>query len=260
MATLPAAEALQLDGIHRVLTPEYVEFDFALAGLMSRFLAWLIDTVVSLGLAVALIAVLSLTDLAVQGLGSALALVVWFLVDWGYMIVLEAAWSGQTLGKRALGLRVLQETGVRVSLPQSLVRNLARPLDRLPLFYLVGGVAALFTTSQQRLGDLLAGTIVVRERALKVPSALERPGDEVGLLADPGFQRQVAKLGAAEEALLLGAAMRREELGLEARLTLFAALVRRLEEEHGLVRPAHLSDEKLVLLVCAALAARKRRT
>jgi len=258
-STSPPAEALQLDGVHRVLTPEYVEFDFALAGLMSRFLAWLLDTLVSLTLATVLVLGLSFTDLAVKGLGSALALVAWFLIDWGYMIVLETAWSGQTLGKRALGLRVLQETGVRVSLPQSLLRNLVRPVDRLPLFYLVGGVAALFTTSQQRLGDLLAGTIVVRERRLRIPSALERPGEGAGLLADPDFVRRVARLSDAEEATLLGAALRREELGMEARLTLFAALAARLEAEHGLPRPAHLSDEKLVLLVCAALAARGRR-
>jgi uncharacterized RDD family membrane protein YckC len=252
-----ATAGLELDGTHTVLTPEYVEFNFVLAGLMSRFLAWLLDTLVSGLLTAALLLGVSLAELVVGGLGSALSFVAWFAVDWGYMIVLETAWSGQTVGKRALGLRVLQESGVRVGFHQSLLRNLARPVDRLPLFYLVGGVAAMASRSQQRLGDLLAGTIVIKERRLKIPAALERPEGDTTLLRDPEFLRQVSRLSDEEEATLLSAAMRREELGMEARLTLFAALARRLEEELDLTRPAHLSDEKLVLLVTAALAARK---
>jgi uncharacterized RDD family membrane protein YckC len=255
----PSRVELTLDGTHTVLTPEYVEFNFVLAGMMSRFLAWLLDTMISMSLAAMLLVGLAVADLVLQGLGSAAAFVVWFFIDWGYMIVLEIAWNGQTIGKKALGLRVLQESGVRVGFHQSLLRNLARPVDRLPLFYLVGGVAALLSRSQQRLGDVLAGTIVVRERRLKIPSAIERPEGDTTLLADPEFQRRVSRLSDEEEATLLSAAIRREELGMEARLTLFAALARRLEEEIDLTRPPHLSDEKLVLLVTAALAARRAR-
>ena len=254
-----AATELELDGTYRVLTPKYVEFDFVLAGLMSRFLAWLIDTLISGLLAGSLMIGLSVAEVVLGGVGSAMAFVVWFAIDWGYMIALEVAWSGQTIGKRVMGLRVLQESGVRVGLSQALLRNLARPVDRLPLFYLVGGVAAALSRSQQRLGDLLAGTIVVRERRLKIPTALERPEGDTSLLGDPEFQRQVSRLSDKEETTLLSAALRREELGMEARLTLFAALARRLEDELDLARPAHLSDEKLVLLVTAALAAQKAR-
>lgn len=254
-----AETELKLDGTYTVLTPEYVEFNFVLAGLMSRFLAWLLDTLVSGVLALALLTGLSVAEVVLGGVSSAMAFVVWFTIDWGYMIALEIAWSGQTIGKRVMGLRVLQESGVRVGFHQSLLRNLARLIDRIPLFYLVGGVAAVLSRSQQRLGDLLAGTIVVRERRLKIPAALERPEGDTSLLRDPEFQRQVSRLTDEEEATLLSAALRREELGMEARLTLFAALARRLEEELDLARPAHLSDEKLVLLVTAALAAQKAR-
>jgi uncharacterized RDD family membrane protein YckC len=256
MASATSAPTLQLDGTHTVLTPEYVEFNFVLAGLMSRFLAWLIDTVVAVFIAWGVLTALSLSMLAFPGFASALGFVVWFLIDWGYMILLESIWSGQTLGKRALGLRVIQESGVRVGFYQSLLRNLARPVDRLPVFYLVGGVSALFSARQQRLGDMLAGTIVVRERRLKIPSALERPEGDTALLSDADFCARVGRLSAEEEATLFSAALRREELGLEARLNLFATLARRLEDELGFVKPAHLSDEKLVLLVTAALAAR----
>src|SRR4051794_23069574 len=103
-----------LEGNHRVLTPEYVEFDFVLAGLFSRFLAWVIDTLFTLCVALGLLIGLSLAMFAFPGFASALGMVVWFLVDWGYAILLETAWSGQTLGKRAMGLRVIQESGVRI--------------------------------------------------------------------------------------------------------------------------------------------------
>ncbi|MFO0593839.1 MAG: RDD family protein [Myxococcaceae bacterium] len=256
-----------LDGSWKVLTPEYVEFEFVLAGLMSRFLALLIDTVVSMLLTMLLFflvfvfsmiasALLSGVSRNLFELGMAAQFVIWFLVDWGYMVLLESVWSGQTIGKRVMGLRVIQETGVRVGALQSLLRNLVRPVDKLPVFYLVGGVSALLSGSQQRLGDLLAGTIVVRERRLKIPAQLERPDGDVALLQDADFRARVAKLSTEEEALLFSAAIRREELGMEARLNLFATLARRLEDDLGFTKPAHLSDEKLVLLVSAALAAR----
>lgn len=260
-----AVEApVNLDGTHTVLTPEYVEFNFVLAGLMSRFLALLIDTVVSFVLTIVIFLVLGIfTALAGIGLGSTAAelgmaaqFVVWFVVDWGYMVLLESVWSGQTIGKRVMGLRVIQDTGVRVGPLQALLRNLVRPVDKLPVFYLVGGVAALLSGTQQRLGDLLAGTIVVRERRLKIPAQLERPDGDTTLLNDQDFRARVAKLSAEEESLLFSAAIRREELGMEARLNLFATLARRLEDDLGFAKPAHLSDEKLVLLVSAALAAR----
>lgn len=263
-ADAPQGPLLRLDATHTVLTPEYVEFNFVVAGLLSRLLALLIDTVVAnlissvLLLLVMLVAALLSTVIGSSGLefGLALYFVVSFLVQYGYMLVLEALWSGQTVGKRVMGLRVVQDTGVRVTLQHSLLRNLGRLVDNLPVFYLVGGVAALFSENHQRLGDILAGTIVVRERRLKIPAQLERPDGDVTLLSDADFRARVAKLTAEEEALLFSAAIRREELGMEARLNLFATLARRLEDQLGFSKPAHLSDEKLVLLVSAALAAR----
>ncbi len=248
------AARTQLDATHTVLTPEYVEFTFVHAGALSRFLALLIDTVIALAGAAALIGGLSQ---ALGELATPLAFVSWFLIDWGYMIALEGLWSGQTIGKRALGLRVIQETGVRVGLTQSLLRNLLRPVDRLPIFYLVGGLAMLTTRHQQRLGDLLAGTIVVRETRRKVPSALGRPEGDAAMLRDSDFQARLGKLTREEESLLFSAALRREELGIEARLTLFSHLSQRLQNDVGFQKPGHLSDEKFVLFVTAALSAKR---
>jgi uncharacterized RDD family membrane protein YckC len=199
---------------------------------------------------------MSMAMVVFPGFASALAFIAWFLIDWGYGILLESVWSGQTIGKRAMGLRVIQESGVRIGFLHAVLRNLARPIDRLPLLYAVGGTAALFSQSQQRLGDMLAGTIVVRDRRLKIPSSIARPEGETALLQDPEFRARVARLSAEEEALIFSAALRREELGMEARLSLFAALSQRLQDDADLFKPPHLSDEKLVLLCAAALAKR----
>ncbi|QSQ18658.1 RDD family protein [Pyxidicoccus parkwayensis] len=241
-----------LDGTHTVLTPEYVEFRFTLAGLYSRFLAWLLDRLIISAVSMGIMLGLSVVMLAFPGFGSALLVVVYFLVDWGYSIFLETVWSGRTVGKRVLSLRVIQESGVRIGFYHAALRNLARPVDGLPFFYLVGGVSALVSGSHQRLGDMLAGTIVVRERRLKVPSALGTTGEE-GLLADPLFVARVKRLSTEERELVLSAALRREELRLEARLRLFSALGARLRDALAMEKPAHLSDEKWTLLVAAAL-------
>ncbi len=249
-----------------MLTPELVEFDFVLAGLLSRALAWLIDSLIVTVLVVAVGIVLSLAGvLALRDRLPAAFMIAYFALDWGYFILLETIWSGQTLGKKALGLRVIQESGVRIGFLQAALRNLTRPFDRMPgaflgimgpAFYGVGGLCAFLSARQQRLGDLLAGTIVVRERRLKIPSSLARPDIELTLLEDPLFRSRVARLTAEEEALIFAAALRREELGMEARLSLFSSLSKRLQDDAAFAKPAHLSDEKLVLLIAAALASR----
>lgn len=255
----PAGGRRTLDAVHVVLTPEYVEFGFVLAGLYSRFLAWAVDGALVLFGSLAVLIVLQMTMAVFPGFVSALGFIVWFLMDWGYGIALETALSGQTLGKRMLGLRVIQQSGVRVGFYQAALRNLVRPLDRLPVLYLVGGLAALFSSAQQRLGDMVAGTLVVRERRLRPPSGIARPSAEAGLLEDPLFLSRILRLSAEARELLLSAALRREELGMDARLSLFAALAQYLAEEVSLHKPPHLSDEKLVLLVAAALAAQARQ-
>lgn len=241
-----------LDGTHTVLTPEYVEFRFTLAGIYSRFLAWLLDTLIVMVGTSAVLMGLSMAMAVFPGFASALGFVIYFLVDWGYGIALETAWSGQTVGKRVMGLRVIQRSGVRIGFYHAALRNLARPVDRLPFLYLVGGVTALLSGSHQRLGDMLAGTIVVRERRLKAPSAIGAAAGE-GLLADPLFVSRVKRLSAETREVVLSAALRREELRMEARLRLFSALGTKLQELLAMEKPAHLSDEKWTLLVAAAL-------
>lgn len=264
------AEAFQtrglLDGVHRVTTPEYVEFDFVLAGLMSRFLAWLVDLLIVAALTVASVIVISQVLALFPGLGQAVIFISYFLIDWGYAIATETFWSGQTVGKRVLGLRVIQQSGVRIGFYQAVIRNLVRVVDRQPAimlfgpgFYLLGGAVAAFSGSQQRLGDMLAGTVVVRERRTRLPASISRPAAESPFGADPRWRALLGRVSSEERELLVSAALRREELGAEARLKLFAALSDRLQRELSIEKPEHLSDENLVLWVVSTLVGEQQK-
>ena len=111
-------------------------------------------------------------------------------------------------------------------------------------------------TSKQKL---LAGTLVVRERRLKVPESLARPAGEASLLSDPQFLQRVSRLTTEERELTVAAVLRRDDLDMDARLALFGRLSERLEPALGMGRPAHLSEEKWCLLVGAALVRTERR-
>lgn len=147
-----------------VATPEGVTLEFALAGVGSRFTAGLLDGLVQFGL---LIAATLLTAGLVSLVGNVAAvfgIVFSFVVVLGYDIAFETLASGRTLGKRWTGLRVVRLSGAPVTFRVSAVRNLLRLVDILPGTYIVGIISILATSRNQRLGDLAAGTIVVRER------------------------------------------------------------------------------------------------
>jgi uncharacterized RDD family membrane protein YckC len=157
-----------------VETPESVAFAYRLAGLGSRGFALILDTamVTLIGLGEGLVAgavYLALNSAssrlgatAVPWVGGAL-LVVIFLTAWGYFIVGEVFGNGRTWGKRWMGLRVVRDDGSRVRAGDSVIRNLLRLADVLPGNYAVGMFAILFTRQHKRLGDLAAGTVVIRD-------------------------------------------------------------------------------------------------
>lgn len=245
----------RLERMHVVRTPEYVEFEFLVAGPMSRFLAWLLDALVAGAAAAALTLAIWLAGFWVPGVAMALTFIVWFLASWTYFMLSEYRFGGQTLGKRALGLRAIQQSGVRLTFYHAALRNLVRALDHLPVLYLAGGALSLFSSRGQRFGDLAAGTVVVRERRRVLPAGIARPGEAALLLQidRPGEER-IARASVEEREVLLAAALRREELAMGARLALFHRLSAYASERFGLSRPEHLSDEKYVLAIAALLA------
>lgn len=182
-----------------VATPELVTFGYQLAGPGSRFLAQLIDFPLQVVILVGLLAgSLYLASVANLGgnLSLAIALIIAFTVVWGYFPVSEAVWSGKTLGKFAFGLRVVGDQGEPIQVSQAVIRNLVRIVDFLPLFYGIGIIALFWNGRGKRLGDLAAGTVVVRERA---PVRLS----QLGAAPAPGAAA-AARLAPAEAALLRG--------------------------------------------------------
>ena len=152
------------------LTPEGISLDLVLAGLGSRFVAFALDLVLqSVTFIVFLVVVLSAFHGSVttsSGLVAGGVLSLFVLVDFvGYFVICEMLFNGRTLGKRAAGLRVVRVSGQPVGFWPSLLRNILRLIDmQLGATYLVGAVLILSTNKNQRLGDLLANTLVVRDR------------------------------------------------------------------------------------------------
>ncbi len=146
-----------LDTTRRVATPEGVELTLHLAGPVPRAMAWAIDLAIR-------VAILMLTSTAVLPLGQAglgVLLLTAFFVEWLLPAWFEASWRGQTPGKRAMGLTVLNDDGTPVRWPAALTRNLLRAVDFLPFLYGIGLLAMLSSRDFKRLGDLAAGTVVV---------------------------------------------------------------------------------------------------
>ena len=168
-----------------VETPEMVVLTYSLAGIGSRVLAGVTDLLICVGLLFAVsMAVVGLggsiaigSDLSASW-GSALLILAQFVVLWGYYVLFEGLMDGQTPGKRMHRLRVVREGGYSVTFGVSAVRNLVRMLDMQPgLFYLVGLSSLFFTKRGRRLGDLVAGTIVVREDVGRMEAPVRTRGD-----------------------------------------------------------------------------------
>jgi len=146
-----------LDTVREVPTPEGVALRLLAAGPFPRALAWLIDLLIRL----ALLLLAALLFGALGQLGNGLSLIALFVLTWAYPVLFEALWTGCTPGKRALGLRVVAENGAPVGWMAAFARNLLRVVDLLPLGYATGLVASLFDPWGRRLGDMVAGTLVV---------------------------------------------------------------------------------------------------
>jgi uncharacterized RDD family membrane protein YckC len=160
--------------LFRVETPESVAFAYELAGLGSRGLALMLDTLLIIVVAIGEGALLALAGWAVYASSAALFdrvglwllgawLVLVFATYWAYFIASEALRNGRTWGKRIMRIRVVRDDGSRLGVGDSVTRNLLRTADMLPGSYAVGMLCILFTARNKRLGDMAAGTVVVRD-------------------------------------------------------------------------------------------------
>jgi uncharacterized RDD family membrane protein YckC len=203
---------LATEDILIIETPERVPLHFALASIGNRFLACAIDH--ALQVFAILLMVLGFTLIAnYSSIGEqitsapkwvkAIMIVVVFLIFSSYFAFFEWIWNGQTPGKRWLKLRVIREDGRPVTFWEAAVRNLVRTLDMMPApFYSIGLISVFVSASDQRVGDMVAGTVVVREREAEAPAFTQVFASPV---SDPALRRSfqpvdfVAELNALTE-------------------------------------------------------------
>lgn len=206
-----------------IRTPEGIHFPLALASPVIRFLAWLIDALCIMALANIAGALIGVMGIISWDIASAFSILAYFIISIGYAIVLEYYWRGQTFGKRILKIRVMDEQGFNVKFSQIAIRNLLRFVDNLPLVYLVGGLAALISPKFQRLGDLAANTIIVRNPKIKEPDMDQILPDKYNSLKDyPHLEARLRQRISPDEAgIALQSLLRRAQLDPQARVELY---------------------------------------
>ncbi len=238
-----------MEDSYAVLTPENVELTYTTAGLGSRFLALLIDTIIAgvLMVVVLLIGLGSAAGAAVTGGESAasavyaLVVIAVFLILFGYFIFFEGVWRGQTPGKRVLGIRVIRDDGLPENFTANVIRNVVRVVDALPGTYAVGVVAMFVSKRSKRLGDMAAGTLVVYDLPARGPQVLEatRVGDQT---EGPGHH---GRLSRREYGLVHDYLSRAPQLAPEARERIEQKLVALVELRTGVPRGAGSASEYL---------------
>jgi uncharacterized RDD family membrane protein YckC len=156
-------------------TPEQTALEFPLAGIGSRFLALAADTAIQIALGFALFFVVLLLAIpSTRFLGSvgpqwiaAGMIIAVFTIYYGYFAFFEAIWNGQTPGKRFAQLRVMKDDGRPINAYDAIARNLLRIVDQLPFFYGIAILSVFFSKQNKRLGDFVAGTVVVHEKTVE---------------------------------------------------------------------------------------------
>jgi uncharacterized RDD family membrane protein YckC len=229
-----------------IATPEGVEIELTLAGLGSRFIAALLDFFIRL---LPLIALLVLLDPADAAIGAAIFALADFGLQFFYYVLFEVLGGGRTPGKRAVGLRVVRTGGRPVTFVRSMLRNIVRIVDSIGA-YLVGMVAIFITNNNQRLGDLAAGTLVVRDR-----HGDRRHGEapsSMGATYDPGdaLNWDVSAVSAQDVATVRAFLERRSSLDARARKDLAYRLARKLQPLIGGANEG--DDERFLEMLVAA--------
>lgn len=234
-------------------TPEGVAVELTLAGMGSRLAASLLDWLLraSVLLALGLLGALTAPESSLGGgWWTAAITVIGFLVLFGYDVLFEVAAGGRTPGKRWTGIRVVDRAGGPVDFVPSVIRNLLRLVDILPGFYLVGAITVVVSARNQRLGDLAAGTLVIRERQATPPSRWVAP------VAETAASWDVAQVTGEELATVRRFLERRDELLAPARSRLAGQLASGLRPK--VAGPgADVDDERFLELVAAVKAERR---
>jgi uncharacterized RDD family membrane protein YckC len=222
----------------RIDTPEQIALELPLAGIGSRFLALGIDTLLqsilyTVGAFIFVFAIPYTSGLFrfQESWGPALGILFLFCIYWGYFAFFEVIWKGQTPGKRYAGIRVIKETGRPIDAFEAIGRNLLRAVDGLPGMYGVGLVCMMLNNQNRRLGDFVAGTVVVHEKLTDEV----RPGwntTEAAASVNP----QISQVSAEELVLIETYLHRRWDLDPVVRFSASNQIAERIKVKTGLWR------------------------
>jgi uncharacterized RDD family membrane protein YckC len=244
-------------------TPELVAIEMPLAGIGSRFIAVLVDTLIWAAGLLMLGLIFWAFQPAVEAFSQisyqwqvAIWLFAVFLLNWGYFTLFEAFCNGRTPGKRVAKIRVIQRSGRPIGFFESLARNLVRYVDQIPFFYAVGVIVMFVTKQHQRLGDLAAGTLVVRDReeesipwndspnrtfTAQIFSTPPPSAEPHTLVSLPSVE--VGKLSSADLEVLEGFFARRLDMSLATRQVLAERIAAAIRAKAGLEQPPGVSTE-----------------
>ncbi len=230
-----------------IQTPEQITMELAPAGIGSRFLALALDTVIQgvLYTAIFLSAVLLLPGTRIAGLSStwvgAVGLFLLFCIYWGYFAAFETLWHGQTPGKRVAGIRVVKDTGRPITAIEGIGRNLMRVIDGL-FFYLPGLISVVLSRQNKRLGDYVAGTIVIHDTStseVKPDWSFARP-------AETTFHSELSKISEQDLMLIETFLHRRFDLEATVRFNTAVQLADMIRRKTGLAKRDSESDEEFL--------------
>ncbi len=238
------------DGQVTIETPEQITMELAPAGIGSRFLALALDTVIQVLLYTA--AILLFVAMAWMSptirmhwmptqWHAAITILLLFCIYWGYFAVFEILWKGQTPGKRVIGIRVVKDSGRPITAIEGIGRNLMRGVDGF-FFYLIGTIAIGLSRQNKRLGDYVAGTIVIHEKrayAVKPDWSFDSP-------AATTFVPELAKISEQDLMMIETFLHRRFDLEPMVRFQTGVRLSELIQRNAGLARPAAQSDEDVL--------------
>jgi uncharacterized RDD family membrane protein YckC len=237
-----------------IQTPEQTALDFAVAGIGSRFLALVYDILIQglIGLVVGIGSMMAVAGIATFApkasiWAGAVLILFYFFLYFGYYPLFEILWNGQTPGKRKAGIRVIKDSGRPLTPAETIGRNLMRIVDWLPAFYAVGMVSAFLTKGNKRLGDLVVGSLVVRETSLSElkPAWQTAPAPA----SSSGVPLGADRLSPEDCALIDSFLTRRSALDIGVRFRMAEEVLRRLKPKLTLPAENTLSSERILELL-----------
>jgi uncharacterized RDD family membrane protein YckC len=228
-------------------TPEQTVLEFPLAGIGSRSLALAIDTLLQIGVLILLGLVAGIISFEgfLPRLGKqyvyAILIFLAFLSQFGYFAFFETIWNGRTPGKKWIHLRVITDSGRPVGAQEAILRNLMRIVDSLPSIYAVAIITSLISPQNKRVGDYLAGTVVIQEKSVQGDRSYWNPTPSTSLAASP-----FPKLNAAELQLVEAYLERRSSLQDDVRRSMARKIADRMSRGSSAV-PQSIEDPERYL-------------